>query len=153
MKKLSPAQIGKMTRLAKAAMKNAYAPYSDHPVGAAILTSGGKMFAGANCEVAHYKGVCAEASAISAMITAGERDIAAVLVMGPGNEQLATPCGDCRQRIREFAALETPVYATYKNGKIGGVMTLAELLPYSFGPENMAEVGHGPKTNKKKRKK
>jgi cytidine deaminase len=160
MKKLSSAQLNKMAAMALKARDNAYAPYSDHPVGAAIMTAGGKIFAGANCEIAHYKGICGEAAAITAMTSAGERVITAVVVVGPGERNLVTPCGDCRQRIREFAALDVPVYSLWKNGRLGRTMTLAEILPYSFGPENVGEVGHGPKAkkngdnkNKKKKKK
>lgn len=153
MKKISPAMLKKLTKLASTAQDNAYAPYSNHRVGAAIITKNGKIFAGANCEVAHYKGICGEAAAIAAMASAGEREIAAVVVIGPGQDHLTTPCGDCRQRIREFAALETPIYVMYKNETLAKQTTLSELLPFSFGPDNMGEVGHGPKSALKPKKK
>ena len=86
----------------------AYVPYSNHPVGALVISESGTRYAGANVEVAHYKGLCAEASAIAAMASAGERHLHEVYVIGPG-QHLCTPCGDCRQRIREFASAETRI--------------------------------------------
>lgn len=115
---------------------NAYAPYSNHPVAAVMECPDGQQFAGSNVEVAHYKGLCAEASAISAMITAGQRELAKVYVMGPG-EHLCTPCGDCRQRIREFATPETEIIVLDADGAPLKHYTMDELLPDSFGPENL----------------
>ena len=156
MKNINPTLFKKMAILALAARDNAYAPYSNHPVGAAILSESGKIYAGANCEIAHYKGICGEASAIAAMISAGERVIRAVVVAGPGEKYLATPCGDCRQRIREFASGNVLICSLWRNGKLGRISTLNEILPHSFGPENMGEAGQGPakknKNNKKKKK-
>jgi cytidine deaminase len=91
---------------------------------------------GCNVENAAYpQGCCAEASAISAMIGAGEHQIIEVLVVADG-ERLASCCGGCRQRIREFAALDTPVHTCGPDG-IRLTLTLDQLLPYSFGPENL----------------
>lgn len=151
MSKLSKPELKRLAKLAMAARGNAYCPYSNHPVGAAILTESGKIFAGGNVEVAHYKGVCAEASAISAMCSAGERKISAVVVVGPAMEYLCTPCGDCRQRIREFAGAGTIVYSMWKDGSLGEIHAFDELLPYSFGPDNLAELGVGPNKLKKKK--
>lgn len=154
---VTPAQLKKLTKMATAARENAYCPYSNHPVGAAVLTDKGGMYAGCNVENAHYNCTHAEASAISAMITAGERRIKAVVVIGPAMEYLCTPCGDCRQRIRELATQDIALYSLWKDGTLGEVNTLAELLPSSFGPENLAELGQGPlkgkeiKKNKKKK--
>ena len=114
----------------------AYAPYSRFKVGAALLADDGTVHAGCNVENAAYpSGSCAEQGAISAMIAAGGRRIAAVLVYGEG-EALVTPCGACRQRIREFAQPETPVAIAGPQG-IRARFTLAELLPASFGPDNL----------------
>ena len=89
---------------ARAAQDKAYAPYSRFKVGAAIASVDGRIFAGCNVENAAYPvGSCAEAGAISAMVAAGGSRIAAIVVVGDG-EHLVTPCGGCRQRIREFAA-------------------------------------------------
>jgi len=121
---------------AKAAYDNAYAPYSSFPVGAAILTPEGDIFAGCNVENAAYpQGACAEAGAIAAMAVAGRRRIAEILVVG-GGEGLCTPCGGCRQRIREFSAPETPIHIAGPGG-VRASFTLAELLPESFGPEHL----------------
>lgn len=121
---------------ASAAQQRAYAPYSRFKVGAAILADDGKVYPGCNVENAAYPvGACAEAGAISAMIAGGARAISAILVIGDGAE-LVTPCGACRQRIREFAAPETPVLIAGPDG-IRARFSLAELLPASFGPANL----------------
>jgi cytidine deaminase len=121
---------------ARAAFENAHAPYSNFKVGAALRTPSGRIFCGANVENASYpEGNCAEASAIAAMVTAGERQITEALVVAAG-ERLCTPCGGCRQRIREFAGPETPVHVAGPEG-VRRRFTLAELLPYSFGPDNL----------------
>ncbi len=122
---------------AKAVQAKAYAPYSGFKVGAAIATPGGRVFAGCNVENAAYPvGACAESGAISAMLAAGESRIAAIVVMGEG-ENLVTPCGGCRQRIREFAASDTPIHIAGPEG-IRRSFTLEELLPFSFGPSNLS---------------
>lgn len=115
---------------------NAYAPYSNHPVGAVLETEEGHVHAGCNVESAHYKGLCAEASAIAAMASAGERRIKTLYVIGPG-AHLCTPCGDCRQRIREFASPETRIHVLDGDGRLLRSYTMDELLPDSFGPENI----------------
>ena len=144
--KLNPQKLAALAKVAAAARDRAYCPYSNHPVGVALVAASGKVYAGANVEVAHYKGVCAEASAISAMVTAGERDIRAVVVVGPSMVYLCTPCGDCRQRLREFCAPDVHIYSMWKDGRHGATHAMADLLPQSFGPENLQEVGALPKT-------
>ena len=121
------------------AMKKAYAPYSKFHVGAAILDEDEQIHRGANVENAAYPiGHCAEASAISAMIMAGRRRIVKIAVAGGNGEDglLCTPCGGCRQRIREFAATDVPVLVADPNG-LQARFTLEDLLPESFGPENL----------------
>ena len=118
------------------ALNNAYAPYSHHPVAAVMECPDGQQFAGTNVEVAHYKGLCAEASAIAAMITAGQRELAKVYVMGP-SEHLCTPCGDCRQRIREFATPDTQIMVLSHQGEVLKTYSMETLLPDAFGPENL----------------
>lgn len=121
---------------AKAAMAKAYAPYSEFQVGAALRTPDGQVFSGCNVENAAYpQGCCAEASAISAMIMAGGRKIAEIAVIGKG-DALVTPCGGCRQRIREFAAPDAEIHVCGPEG-LRQTFTLEELLPASFGPENL----------------
>ncbi len=123
--------------LARQAMDRAYAPYSGFPVGAVVRGANGRLYAGCNVENAAYPvGWCAEASAIAAMVADGERRIVEVAVMG-GGEALVTPCGGCRQRLREFAADETPVHVCGPDGP-RRTFTLGELLPASFGPENLS---------------
>ncbi len=130
------ATLDDLFALAKAAQQQAYAPYSTFRVGAAILTPSGRLFGGCNVENAAYPvGVCAEASAISAMVTAGERRIAAILVIGDG-DALVTPCGGCRQRIREFAEPQTPIHIAGPAGP-RTTFTLDDLLPQSFGPDHL----------------
>lgn len=114
----------------------AWAPYSNHPVGALLLSASGAHYRGCNVECAHYKGLCAEAGAIAAMIAHGERDIRTLYVIGPG-QALCTPCGDCRQRIREFAAPETQIIVVDGDGRPLRRYSMETLLPDSFGPENL----------------
>lgn len=121
---------------ATAIRAKAYAPYSNHPVGAAILDEHGNIHTGVNVENAAYpEGVCAEASAISAMIANGGRQIIAIAVAGPG-PLLCTPCGGCRQKIREFAAPTTPILVSGADGVFTS-FSLQDLLPESFGPDNL----------------
>lgn len=121
---------------AKAVQARAYAPYSRFPVGAALRDEAGRIHAAPNVENAAYPaGTCAEAGAIAAMIAGGGRRIAELVVIGPGAE-LCTPCGACRQRIREFASADCPIHIAGPEG-IRARFTLQELLPHSFGPENL----------------
>ena len=120
-----------LLRAAEAAMKNAHAPYSQFPVGAALRASGGGIYTGANVENAAYpQGQCAEASAIGALVAAGARTITAVAVVAE-RQDICPPCGGCRQRLSEFAGPDTPVHL----GRPGGprqTLALRELLPYAF---------------------
>jgi cytidine deaminase len=126
-----------LLQAAKDAMARAYAPYSKYQVGAAILAENGKVYSGCNVENASYPiGNCAEASAIAAMVRDGARKIREIAVIGSGAE-LCTPCGGCRQRIREFATGETRIHACDASG-VRHTFTCDELLPVSFGPEHLA---------------
>jgi len=121
---------------AREAYDCAYAPYSKFPVGAAVLTSEGDIFSGANVENAAYpQGWCAETSALAAMVRAGRRRVAEVCVVG-GGAGLCTPCGGCRQKLREFAAPDARVHIAGPDG-VRATFTLAQLLPESFGPDNL----------------
>jgi cytidine deaminase len=123
---------------ARAARANAHAPYSRFTVGAAVRTSSGRVFAGSNVEnVAFPEGICAEAAAIGAMVTAGEREIVEVLTIADG-ERITTCCGGCRQRLAEFARPDTPVHAAGPEG-VRRTFTLGELLPAAFGPANLPD--------------
>ena len=135
-----PAELSQLIEAARAARENAHAPYSKFKVGAAILGESGRIFAGCNVENAAYpQGQCAESSAIGAMVTAGDRRIRAIVVMGgeAGAEEICTPCGGCRQRIREFATPETPIHICDPAG-LRRTFSLEILLPESFGPTNLA---------------
>jgi len=121
---------------AKAAQANAHAPYSKFRVGAALRTPDGAVYAGGNVENAAYpEGWCAETSAIAAMAAAGGRRIAEICVIGDG-EALCTPCGGCRQRIREFADDTTIVHVAGPEG-VRATFRLSALLPESFGPGHL----------------
>ena len=117
--------------LAQKASQNAYAPYSKFKVGAAILTTTGRFYAGCNVEnISYPNGTCAESGAISAMIAGADTQIAAILIYAD-SKFLITPCGACRQRIAEFSAPNTVIYLSNKEG-IQQEHTVAELLPESF---------------------
>ena len=121
---------------AKAAQAQAYAPYSKFRVGAALMTPEGAIYSGGNVENASYpEGWCAETSAIAAMAAAGARRIAEICVVGDG-EALCTPCGGCRQRIREFADDATLVHVAGPDG-VRATFRLSALLPESFGPGHL----------------
>ena len=129
-------EVQELFDAALAVQGNAHAPYSGFRVGAALRSASGRIFSGCNVENAAYpQGSCAEAGAISAMVAAGERHIVEVLTVCDG-ESLSTCCGGCRQRIREFADGSTPIHAAGVDG-LWFSTTLAELLPASFGPENL----------------
>ena len=132
-----PGADPELLELARTAAGRAYAPYSEFPVGAALRTVDGRRYAGANVENAAYpQGQCAEASAIGAFVAGGGGRIAEVVVAAPSAE-LCTPCGGCRQRLREFAALDVPIHLADLE-RVRRTVTLGELLPLSFGPEHLS---------------
>ena len=120
---------------AKAARNHAHAPYSHYHVGAAVLDEAGHVHAGCNVEIAAYpEGICAEANAIGAMITAGHKQIKIIAIVGGhAGEKLedCTPCGGCRQKILEFADAETQILLEGAGGRISRYR-MADLLPHSF---------------------
>ena len=121
---------------AVAVQANAHVPYSHFPVGAAVRSATGRVYVGCNVENAAYpQGLCAEASAIAAMVSAGERELAVVLTVCDG-DMLSTCCGGCRQKIREFATPATVIHAAGPEG-VRRSYSIDELLPDSFGPENL----------------
>jgi cytidine deaminase len=122
---------------ARAAQQQAYAPYSRFRVGAAVLDEQGRVHAGCNVENAAYpEGVCAEAGALSAMVLAGGRRAAALVVVGSGAAPV-TPCGGCRQKLREFGAPDMPVLVADET-QWRARFQLGQLLPDSFGPDHLA---------------
>lgn len=142
---MQPPKIDDLFEAARIVREQAYVPYSRFKVGAAIRSPSGRVYAGCNVENAAYPvGTCAEAGAIAAMIAGGDMVIAEILVLGwtdqnPNASALTTPCGGCRQRIREFASASAPIYVAGPEG-LRKTFTLDELLPVSFGPENLSAL-------------
>ena len=123
------------------ARKMAYAPYSGFFVGAALLTKDGKVYTGCNIESASYTPTnCAERTAFFKAVSEGEKEFEAIAVCGGNKEEIEggfPPCGVCRQVLREFCNPdECKVYLIEKGGAYK-IVTLAELLPYGFGPDYM----------------
>lgn len=134
----TPAQQQSLIDAARAAMRVAYAPYSGYLVGASVLDENGQVHLGCNVEnVAYPQGVCAEAGALSAMVLAGGRKVRAVAVAAAGGAWV-TPCGGCRQKLREFCDPETPVF-TVSEDQSGPTYTVEQLLPHSFGPAHLTQ--------------
>jgi cytidine deaminase len=118
---------------AKAVRTRAHAPYSHYFVGSAVLDENGRIHSGCNVENAAYpEGICAETSAIAAMVAAGGKRIVAIAAVGGhGTVAACTPCGGCRQRIREFSDRNTRIVLLDEHGKPRRY-TIEELLPASF---------------------
>lgn len=116
----------------RAARDRAHVPYSRHPVGALIVGADGAIHCACNVETAHFKSVCAEAGAISAMVSAGEKRIREVWILGPGPNP-CPPCGDCRQRIFELADRQSRVYLIDEAGQVFKSYGVSTLLPDAFG--------------------
>ncbi|MCJ7715213.1 MAG: cytidine deaminase, partial [Anaerolineales bacterium] len=116
--------------------KNAYAPYSNYQVGAALLTSTGKVFTGVNVENAAYPdSICAERSAVFNAVSAGERSFEAIAV---ATRNGGTPCGSCRQVLSEFG-LDIEVLLVDENGNLTQQNTVNDLLPGAFQPHDLNE--------------
>ena len=128
----------KLISAAMAAMANAYAPYSGFKVGAALLCSDGTVYGGCNIENAAYGPTnCAERTAIFKAISEGRRDFTAIAICGGKDGNITAfcpPCGVCRQVLREFCKDDLTVHLAGPNGTYKTV-TLADLLPFSFGDE------------------
>ena len=125
---------------ALAAAKRAYAPYSRFRVGAALVAASGRVYTGANVENASYPcGICAERAAVARAVAEGETRFTAIAVAGLESNGAAsascTPCGLCRQTLREFAAPDDFKVYVASSESSWREFTLAELLPESFGPE------------------
>jgi cytidine deaminase len=135
---LPDAQQQALLQAARSAQLKAYAPYSKYKVGAAVLDDQGRIHSGCNVENAAYpEGLCAEAAALSAMVLAGGTRALAVLVVGNGGAGgWTTPCGGCRQKLREFGSPEMPILSANAN-ELGPHYTLKALLPESFGPDHL----------------
>ncbi|XP_076132609.1 cytidine deaminase a [Alosa pseudoharengus] len=128
--------IGELISKSQEAKDFAYCPYSKFRVGAAVLTPNGKIFTGCNVENACYTlGICAEKTAISKAVSEGYRDFTAIAIASDHNEQVISPCGGCRQFMREFGA-HWDVYMTKPDGSYCQI-SVEELLPVSFGPSDL----------------
>ena len=133
---ITDTQMQSLVAAARAARERAYAPYSRFQVGAALLDDHGRIHAGCNVENAAYpQSQCAEATAIGHLILAGGTRILAAAVVGVA-EQPVTPCGGCRQRLREFAGDDLPVWVADLL-TVRARFTLGALLPSSFGPDHL----------------
>ncbi len=132
-----PDSEAEMLRAARAVRERAHAPYSRYRVGAALMDEQGRIHAGCNIENAAYpQGLCAEAGALAQLVAAGGRRVTAVVVVGEG-DPACTPCGGCRQKLREFAGQDVPVVVA-DTSTVRARYTLGELLPHSFGPDHLA---------------
>lgn len=128
-------EIKELIKLAIEARENAYVPYSNFKVGAVVLTKGGKIFRGCNIESASYTPtICAERTALAKAVSEGHKDIDTIVVVG-SLKKLSFPCGVCRQLIREFGNDIKIIVA--KNASDYKIFTINDLLPESFGPEDI----------------
>ena len=135
---VSKALKNQLIEAAQAIQKQSYSPYSNFPVGAAVLTAGGQIISGVNVENASYGlTVCAERHAIGTMIGLGAREITAVAVSSRNG---VTPCGACRQVLIEFAAADIPIWLiTTDTGDIRQT-SLYQLIPDSFNKSKLDEA-------------
>ena len=131
-----PETLAPMLERARRALANAHAPYSRFRVGACLRTRSGQLYAGCNVENSVYPvGQCAEATAIGAMVAAGDGEIVEAVVLSEAAE-LCAPCGRCRQQLAEFARPGTPIHLCGPEG-VRVSTTLGELLPLAFGPPTL----------------
>lgn len=131
---LTEALKQELIQKAQQAQRRAYAPYSHYAVGAALLAKSGRIFDGVNVENAVYPlTLCAERVAVFKAVSEGETQFEAIAVVTRNG---GTPCGSCRQVLREFG-LDTIVLIADETGKLLQETTLMQLLPDSFGPEDL----------------
>ncbi|XP_024410079.1 cytidine deaminase [Desmodus rotundus] len=136
---LDPKYIQQLVLCSHEAKKFAYCPYSHFPVGAAVLTRDGRIFSGCNIENACYPlGICAERTAIQKAVSEGHKDFRAIAIASDMQDDFISPCGACRQVMREFGT-NWDVYMTKPDGTYN-VRTVQELLPASFGPEDLQKT-------------
>ena len=135
---LDAATAARLVDTARSARGRAHAPYSKFMVGAALLDEQGRIHAGCNIENAAYpQGMCAEAVALAHLVLAGGTRVLAAAVVGDSPLGV-TPCGGCRQKLREFAGDELPVHLCGPDG-LHRTVTLGQLLPMSFGPHHLGK--------------
>ena len=132
--------INQLIETAENVMKNAHVPLSSFPVGAAVLTASGNIYAGCNTEsIIPGLGVCAERSAVDHALIHGEKDFVAVLVTSRLKDRLY-PCGACRQYLYEFSQQSGRdiQVLTLTDGKNASSVLLSRLMPSGFGPSDLA---------------
>lgn len=134
----------KLISMAVEARSNAYAPYSEYLVGAALLCDDGSIYTGCNVENASYGATnCAERTAVFKAVSEGRRKFTAIAIAGgkktgaDDDMDYAFPCGICRQVLREFSDPEKMIVLVCKSTEDYKEMTLEQLLPESFGPANL----------------
>lgn len=147
---VSPATLRRLEKAARSAARSSYSPYSRFRVGAAILTSSGKVYSGANIENASY-GLCncAERTAIFTAAAAGERKLRAVVVYTP-TPAPTMPCGACRQVINEFGPDAAVIAVCDSTERIE--TTLPALLPAAFGPDDLNDAPESRPSRSRARK-
>lgn len=137
--KISEAKAKELAAQALKARENSYCPYSDFAVGAALLCANGSVYTGCNIETAAFNGCCAERTAIFTAAAQGKREFTAIAVAGAGRgnepDSFCTPCGVCRQVMREFCRPDFDIILT--DGKDIKAVTLDGLLPMAFGPDSL----------------
>lgn len=135
-------QIHFLIKTAAAQRAYSYAPYSGYRVGAALLASDGTVYTGCNVENAAYgPSICAERTAVAKAVSEGAHTFRALCIAGGRGElpdSYSFPCGVCRQTLREFCDPESFLIIVAKDFSDYRTFTLAQLLPESFGPENLA---------------
>ncbi|EUC56049.1 cytidine and deoxycytidylate deaminase zinc-binding region protein [Rhizoctonia solani AG-3 Rhs1AP] len=142
-RELSSEEREKLIQAAISAKETAYSPYSKFRVGAALFSTDGKIIAGGNVENASYGGtICAERTALVKAVSEGTKTFLAIAVTSDVDE-IVSPCGICRQFIREFCSLKMPIYmvkSSYTPASAetaSKIVSLEDILPYSFGPEHL----------------
>src|SRR5262245_36237190 len=131
--------LRRMLDLAREALANAHAPYSRFRDGACLRAASGRLHAGCNVENSSYPVTqCAEATAIGAMVAAGDRQIVEVVVATEGPE-LCAPCGRCRQQLAEFARPDVLVHLAGPEG-VRLTVTMGEILPLAFARETLGPL-------------
>ncbi|MEZ4507114.1 MAG: cytidine deaminase [Thermomicrobiales bacterium] len=142
--KPSEAMVEQLMEAAMRAADRAYAPYSNFPVGAAVLTADGAIVTGCNVENASYPVTnCGERVAICTAVAGGARTITAVAVYAPRVETV-TPCGACRQIINEFKPADDELWMIFSSASGPFVVPFSEILPRAFGPRDLQDWGDGP---------
>ncbi len=138
---LDPATQKSLLTRAREVAERAYVPYSEYPVGAAALAADGSVYTGCNVENASFGlTICAERSAVTALVSAGHRDIVAIAVSAP-RVPLTTPCGACRQVLNEFRPESNDMVVILDDRDAGRPIWLENLLPKAFGPRNLEGEG------------